>query len=268
MEKKKWFRGICLLLIAVMVLCCVGSVYVGSRDPELPQIVIGQDSYAPHSDLSMTAAPVAIDAEIAAEAFRRMGYEPVFQRIDWDDADTLLESGEIDCLWDCLTMEGKEDKYQWVGPYLYASVVVVVQADSGITSLADLAGKRVSVEAGSFAERTLLEETNPAVPEIGTLYTFSSITQATTSLSKGYADAVVGFEGEMMDMIASSPTEFRMLDENLETKSQGVAFSKDYDPALPAYLNETLEEMRQDGTIAAIVEKYGMNVQKALGEKQ
>lgn len=268
MEKKKWFRRICLLLIAGMVLCCVGSVYVGSQDPELPQIVIGQDSYDPYSDLSMTAAPVAIDAEIAAEAFRRMGYEPVFQRIDWDDADALLESGAIDCLWDCVTMEGKEEKYQWVGPYLYASEVVVVQADSGIASLADLAGKRVAVQAGSFAERTLLEETNPAMPEIGTLYAFSSMTQATTSLSKGYADAVVGFEGEMMDMIAASPDEFRMLDENLETKSQGVAFSKDYDPALPAQLQETLDAMRLDGTIAAIVEKYGMNVQKALGENR
>lgn len=265
MEKKKWFRRICLLLIAAVVLCCVGSVYVSSRDPELPQIVIGQDSYDAYSDLSMMAAPVAIDAEIAAEAFRRMGYEPVFQRIDWDDADALLESGEIDCLWDCLTMEGKEDQYQWVGPYLYASEVVVVQADSGITSLADLAGKRVAVQAGSFAEQCLLQETNPAVPGIGTLYAFDNMLQATTSLSKGYSDAVVGFEGEMMDMIASSPTEFRVLEENLETKSQGVAFSKNYDPA---QLQETLDEMRQDGTIAAIVEEHGMNVQKALGEKQ
>ena len=268
MGTKKWFRGICLLAIAAVVLCGGVSVYVGSRDPELPQIVIGQDSYDAYSDLSMMAAPVAIDAEIAAEAFRRMGYEPVFQRIDWDDADALLESGEIDCLWDCVTMEGKEDKYQWVGPYLYASEIVVVQADSGIGTLADLAGKRVAVQAGSFAEQTLLEETNPAVPEIGTLYAFDSVMQATTSLSKGYADAVAGFEGEMMDMIAAAPTAYRVLDENLETRSQGVAFAKTRDPALPTQLQETLEEMRQDGTIAAIVEKYGMNVQKALGEKR
>ncbi len=268
MDAKKLFRGVCLLLIAAMVVCCGVSVYIGTQDPARPQIVIGEDSYELYDGLSGVAAPVAIDAEIAAEAFRRMGYEAVFRRIDWEDADALLESGELDCLWDCVTMDGKEEKYQWAGPYLYASMVVVVRADSGIETLADLAGKRIAAQAGSLAERVLLEEENPDVPEIGTLYTFDDIMQATTSLSKGYSDAVVGFEGEMLDLIASSPEEFRVLDENLDTRKQGAAFAKSYDPAVVAQLEAKLEEMRQDGTLAAIVEKYGMNVQKALGEER
>ncbi len=35
---------------------------------------------------------------LATEAFHRMGYEPVFSYINWEDEKTLLDNGEIDCI--------------------------------------------------------------------------------------------------------------------------------------------------------------------------
>ena len=59
--------------------------------------------------------------------------------------DELLDEDYVDCLWCCLTMEGKEDKFIWAGPYMYTQRVVVVPADSEIETLEDLAEKCVAV---------------------------------------------------------------------------------------------------------------------------
>ena len=59
------------------------------------------------------------------------------------------------------------------------------------------------------------------------------------------------------------PGRFRILDESLETSKLAVAFSKDTDPELVDKLNETLNEMKLDGTIDRILEKYETSVENA-----
>lgn len=266
MNTKKLFKIFCLLLAAVFLLSACANTAANQTD-DLPEIIVGTDSYEPYSDLSTVMGPVAVDVELATEAFRRMGYQVVFSMVDWEDADEALANGEVDCMWACITMEGKEDRFQWAGPYLYANEVVVVRADGDIQTLADLAGKRIAVHAESMTETVLLEEQNPEIPSIGALYSFGTMTEVRTSLSKGYSDAIVGYEGEMTALIESSPEEFRMLDETVSTHKLGVAFAKDYDASFVAELKKVLEQMQLDGTTAKIVEKYGLNVEKALGEK-
>lgn len=268
MNTKKLFKMFCLLLAAVFLLsACANTASTAGQTNDLPEIIVGTDSYEPYSDLSTVMGPVAVDVEMATEAFRRMGYQAVFRAIDWEDADKVLADGEVDCLWACITMEGKENRFQWAGPYLYANEVVVVRADGDIQTLADLAGKRIAVHAGSMSEEMLLKEQNPDIPEIGALYSFGTMTEVRTSLSKGYSDAIVGYEGEMTELIESSPEDFRMLEETVSTHKLGVAFTKDYDASFVAELREVLEQMQLDGTTAKIVEKYGLNVEKALGGK-
>ncbi len=268
MKRKMIFRMFCLLLLTAVFLCGCRPGADPNQIGETRKIVVGEDSYEPYSDLNRIASPVAIDAELAAEAFGRMGYEVEFRRIDWEDSEQLLTDGELDCLWDCVTLKPYQTQYQWVGPYLYASQIVVVQADSDIWTLADLAGKRVAAQAGSSEEKILLEQKNPALPELDTIYSFETMTQVRTSLSKGYSDAIVGYEGDMMSLIETSPEEFRILDEPLNVVPLGVAFAKEYDPEVVAELEKTLREMAEDGTIREIVEKYRMDEERALGGKK
>ena len=55
-------------------------------------------------------------------------------------------------------MNGREDQYTWTDPYMDNSQVVVVKKDSGINTLADLAGKVVEVQKESAAETALNDE--------------------------------------------------------------------------------------------------------------
>ena len=53
-------------------------------------------------------------------------------------------------------MNGREDKYQWAGPYLYSRQMVAVRKESEINTIQDLEGKRIAVQATTKAEDLFL----------------------------------------------------------------------------------------------------------------
>ena len=108
---------------------------------------VGSDNYPPFIYLNNDSTPTGIDVDIATEAFARMGYAVRFEIIDWEQKTNLVESGAIDCIWSCFSMDGREQLYRWVGPYMVSRQVVAVNADSGIETLADLAGKTMMVQS-------------------------------------------------------------------------------------------------------------------------
>ena len=59
--------------------------------------------------------PTGIDVELATEAFKRMGYQVEVVQINWEEKKELVESGEIDCIMGCFSMEGRLDDYRRPG---------------------------------------------------------------------------------------------------------------------------------------------------------
>ena len=71
--------------------------------------------YAPYTYKNRTGEFVGVDVDFATEAFGRLGYAVQFREIVWENKQSYLDSGEIDCLWSCFTMSGREDEYTWPG---------------------------------------------------------------------------------------------------------------------------------------------------------
>ena len=183
-------RVLLLFLIFLFVLLC------GCRATEtaaLPQLVIGYDNYRPYTYTDADGEPAGIDVELAREACRRMGYEPVFRHIDWGNRDNALESGAIDCLWSCFSMETDSENYAWVGPYMYSRQVVAVAESSDLKSLSDLAGKSIAVRLSSQAESALLGGTDSRIPALGHVYSLRNADEVITALRSGYVDACAGY---------------------------------------------------------------------------
>ena len=61
-----------------------------SADNELPEIVIGMDYFEPYSYQVSNGEYKGIDVELAKEAFQRLGHQPKFENIVWEDKDELL----------------------------------------------------------------------------------------------------------------------------------------------------------------------------------
>ena len=231
-------------------------------------IVIGYDPFDPYTYQDVNGDMAGIDVEIARQAFGKLGYEPVFQVINWEDKDIYLTDGTVDCLWACFTMTDREDKYQWAGPYMYSRQMVAVRDDSDIYELSGLAGKRIAVQATGKAEMAFLNAADYGLPEIERVFSLSTTDEMYAILRKGYVDAIAGHEGMLGKIVNDGTNTYRMLEESIYASELGVAFEKGTHEELARELTEILEAMKADGSIGQIAEKYGMDAEKTVGGKQ
>ena len=105
---------------------------------------------------------------------------------------------------------------------------------------------------------------NPNLPEISNLSTFSTVGEVFTSLRKGYADAIIGHESSLKLYTDEYLDSYRYLNMSVCSDAVGVAFKPNGDEALAEKLSLALLEMREDGTTAAIVRKYGLAAEKSV----
>ena len=102
MREQKWnlgrFIGRSSALLLLFALLFLPSARAEEGE-NLPKIIIGSDEYQPYSYYNVDGSPQGVDVEMAREAFRRMGYAPVFRHVAWEDKDEALADGTVDCLW-------------------------------------------------------------------------------------------------------------------------------------------------------------------------
>jgi len=256
LSRRAFLNG-CTLLAASAALggltACGGT---DAKNRDLPQILIGSDTYPPYIYLNNDGTPAGIDVEIATEAFRRMGYAARFEVIDWEQKTALVESGAIDCIWGCFSMQGRETLYRWAGPYMVSRQVVAVNADSSIQSLSDLAGKTVMVQSTSKPEGIFLSGSDPRIPQTVEVFSIEDRSVQYAMLACGYVDAIAAHETAILQYMKDSNAEFRILEEPLLVTGLGVAFAKNDSRGLDHQLNDTFAQMREDGTLEQIVGKY------------
>lgn len=254
---RRTFLNGCTLLAASAALggltACGGT---DAKNSDLPQILIGSDTYPPYIYLNNDGTPAGIDVEIATEAFRRMGYAARFEVIDWEQKTALVESGAIDCIWGCFSMQGRETLYRWAGPYMVSRQVVAVNADSSIQSLSDLAGKTVMVQSTSKPEGIFLSGSDPRIPQTVEVFSIEDRSVQYAMLACGYVDAIAAHETAILQYMKDNNAAFRILEEPLLVTGLGVAFAKNDSRGLDLQLNDTFAQMREDGTLERIVGKY------------
>ena len=256
LSRRAFLNG-CTLLAASAALggltACGGT---DAKNSDLPQILIGSDTYPPYIYLNNDGTPAGIDVEIATEAFRRMGYAARFEVIDWEQKTALVESGAIDCIWGCFSMQGRETLYRWAGPYMVSRQVVAVNADSSIQSLSDLAGKTVMVQSTTKPEGIFLSGSDPRIPQTVEVFSIEDRSVQYAMLACGYVDAIAAHETAILQYMKDSNAAFRILEEPLLVTGLGVAFAKNDSRGLDLQLNDTFAQMREDGTLERIVGKY------------
>lgn len=248
------------LLAALLLLagCSTQPKSVAAAEIQ-PILHIGTAIDDPYFYMGEDGEYTGLDKEIADEACRRLGVVPMYDVVTWSDRDELLENGEVDCFWECFAMNGRESAYQWAGPYLTEFELVAVAADSDIQTLDDLSGRTIAVRVDSKGEDYFLKEHGTAILADAhtALATFDTPADAFSYFGKGYADAVAAHRMALRAFTAPNPGLYRYLDEPLFQLDLGVAFAKSHDPAVVEALQTVLDEMKADGTIAAIAAAYG-----------
>lgn len=259
------FKNLIIFILLSAVMLFSGCAENKKREvPELPSLTIGSDIYSPYFYLDDNGNFAGIDVEMATEACKRLKIKPEFKQITWQDKDSFLDNGSVDCLWGSFSMNGREGEYTWAGPYLHSRQVVVVNASSDIHTFADLNGKDIAVQNASKPENLFLTDSVEGVC-VNKVYSFSNMKNVFAALKKGYVDAAAGHETAFRNYMKNINGDFRIIDGVLLASELGVAFKKDANNKTAEEMTAVLDEMRRDGTILSIIEKYDMDTDYALG---
>ena len=228
----------------------------GDASADIATLTVGFDqAYPPYGFVGDDGQFTGFDLDLAAEVCKRNNWEVKDEPIEWDAKDTLLNSGAITCIWNGFTMEGRENDYTFSAPYMLNGQVVVVKKDSGINSLADLAGKTVITQTDSAAQEVLEGDKANVAATFATLDTIGDYSTAFMQLESGAVDAVACDLSISQYQISAKPDTYKQLDEALSTEHYAVGFKKG-SQALADKVTETLKAMDADGFVKQLCDKY------------
>ena len=223
-------------------------------------VVVGYTIYAPMNYKEEGSDKlIGFDTELAEAVFGKLGYKVIFQEIEWESKYTDLNSNAIDCVWNGFTANTKDDdgiarseKVDFSYNYMENRQVIVVKADSNIATAADLNGKLGAAEGGSAGETYAKSFEGAVIKGFGVqtecLREVNAGTQDFAVLDAQLAKSYVG-KGDYANL--------KIVEElSSEVEYYAIGFKKGSD--LTAKVNEQLEALAKDGTIAKLAEKYGV----------
>jgi polar amino acid transport system substrate-binding protein len=228
---------------------------------EATTLVVGFDkAYPPYGYVGNDGEYTGVDLDLAKEVCDRLGWEFKAEPIDWDAKDALIDQGNITCIWNGFTYEGREDSYAFSGQYMLNAQVIVVKAGSDIKTLADLADKTVITQVDSAALEALDSDEwkdLQASFKGGKAQTISDYNNAFMQLESGTVDAVACDLSIAAYQMAAKPDVFTQLDEQLSAEHYAVGFKKGEEgQALADQVTEALKAMDKDGKVKEICDKY------------
>lgn len=253
-------------LLAITVLASAAAMSgCGGDDPssqaaaggeKKDTIIVGlDDQFPPMGYRDDDGNLVGFDIDIATETFERMGMEVKLQPIDWKVKEQELNAETVDCLWNGYTItDARKEEVLFSDAYMKNRQIIVVMADSDINSMDDLKGQKLALQSESSASDAL-----DSVPDfknsLGEVLLFDDNNKALMDLESGGASGVLIDEVVARYYTKKDPSKYRILDESLADEEYGVGFRKS-DEELRNKVNETFKEMKEDGTLAEISEKW------------
>ena len=240
----------------MLVLSCFAGCGDKEGDAETKTVVVGYTLYAPMNYMEGDEL-VGFDTDLAKAVFEGLGYEVVFQEIDWEAKYTDLEAGTIDCIWNGFTCNTADDdgvmrseKVDFSYNYMENRQVIVVKSDSAVTSAADLSGKMGSVESGSAGETYANSFEGASVKGA------TKQTDCLMEVNSGAADFAVLDAQLAKSYVGKGDYANLKIVEELSSDVEYYAIGFKKGSELTAQVNEQLVKLAEDGTIAKIAEKY------------
>ena len=218
-------------------------------------LILGlDDSFPPMGFRNDDNEIVGFDIDVAKEVCKRLGVELILQPISWEAKEQELNSYNIDCIWNGMSVSDERKERMILSlPYLENKMAFVVKNDAGISNIEDLKGKRIGVQSGSTAEEIIQD--SATYKDVKEVISYSENLTAFMDLEINQIDAVLLDDVVANYYIASNNKPYKVLKEVLETEEYAIGFRKS-DTELCNKINEILIEMKKDGSLAEISEKW------------
>jgi cystine transport system permease protein len=243
------------MLAALVLTACGASGDNKSTDPikSAGVLRVGTEGvYAPYSfhDPSQGGQLAGYDVDVAKAVADKLGVRVEFVETSWDSIFAALEADRFDIVANEVTIsDERKAKYDLSTPYSIAQGVIVTRSDdNSIHALADLKGKRAAESPTSNWAQTARE----AGAQIESVDGF---TQAISVLNDGRVDVVINDSITVLAYQAQHPEAKIKVAATIDEHPE-QAFAARKDSGLLPELNKALDELRADGTLTKISDKY------------
>lgn len=250
--RRKLFAAVLAIVAATAGLTACGS----SDDPNVLKVGT-EGTYSPFS-YQKDGKLTGYDVEVITAVADKLGRKVEFVQTPWDAIFAGLESKRFDIVANQVTASpARAQKYSLSEPYTVSEGVIVTRADNnGITSLANLSGK-VCAQSTTSNWSKVATEAGCRVEGV------EGFVQAIQLLKNGRVDATVNDTLAVAEFTKQNGSgDVKVAGKTGETSNQVFAARKDSQELIDQ-VNKALAELRADGTLAKISEKYfGVDVSK------
>ena len=216
-------------------------------------VVALEGAWQPWSYHDESDTLVGYDVEVSRAIAEKLGVEPEYVESDWDSLFAGLDAGRYDLVCNGVEVTDERAKtYDFTTPYGYIHTALAVRKDNeDIKSFEDLKGKTTANSlASTYME--LAESYGATVQGIDTLE------ETIQLLTAGRIDATLNADVSFYDYLNVHPdADFKLVAQTEDASHVAIPVRKGDDSAsLLEAINTAIEELRADGTLKALGEKY------------
>lgn len=250
---------IAILLVAAMILTVFSGC--GKTNDLLATVkekgvitVAMEGTWAPWTYHDESGELVGFDVEVAKAIAAKLGVEVKFEEGEWDGLLAGVESGRYDIMVNGVGYtEDRAQAYNFSKPYCFNKTALIVRSDNeDIKSVADLKGKTTCNSANSTYQ-LIAEAAGAKVLDVETLDGTLEMVLA----GPERADATLNAEVSFFDYMAQHPNAaLKIAAYADEIEQVCIIMPKNGTDSLRDAINKAIDELRADGTLAAISTKY------------
>ena len=193
---------------------------------------------------------IGIDADIANAIADKMGLELKIEDMEFDSIITAVSTGKADLGLAGMTVTPDRQKnVDFSDTYANGVQVIIVKEDSAIAKPDDLKGKKIGVQLSTTGDLTATDEFGK-----DSVVQYNKGNDAVMALTQGQVDAVI-IDNEPAKSYVEANKGLKILDTEFLNEDYAACISKD-NAGLTKAVNKALAELKADGTLQKIVDKY------------
>ncbi len=214
------------------------------------KLIVATNAYFPPYEYYEGSEIVGIDVEVAKAIGEKLGLEVEVQDMEFDSIITSVSTGKADIGLAGITVTpDREKNVSFTDSYATGIQSVIVKEGSPIKTIDDLKGKKMGVQLSTTGDIYASDDFGEENVE-----KFSKGNDAVLALTQGKIDAVIIDNQPALSFVESTDG-LKILDTQYAEEEYAICAAKGNDQLLDA-VNGVLAELKEDGTIQSILDKY------------